>query len=143
MTSWRDHVRLLAIFHYVLGGLTLLFSLLPALYIAMGLAMVGGAFGRDRSGDPPPEVFGWFFAAIGGALLLFVLGFAALLFVTGRFLQRERHWTFCIVIAALACAFFPFGTVLGVFTILVLSKDEVRAAFAAPTALSATPQPPP
>ena len=31
--------------------------------------------------------------------------------------------------AALSCAFFPFGTVLGVFTIIVLQKDSVRQLF--------------
>ncbi len=134
MTSSRDHVRLLAIFHYVLGGLTTLFSLFPIFYIAMGLAFVNGAFDKG-GGQPPPPALGWIFVAMGAFTLVLVLGFAALVLVAGRFLQRERHWTFCIVIAALSCAFFPLGTTLGVFTILVLSKDEVKAAFSAPRPL--------
>jgi hypothetical protein len=32
-------------------------------------------------------------------------------------------------VAALCCAFFPFGTVLGVFTILVLVRPSVKALF--------------
>jgi hypothetical protein len=33
--------------------------------------------------------------------------------------------------AAVSCAFFPFGTVLGVLTILTLSRPEARALFPA------------
>lgn len=143
MPSWRDHVRLLAVFHYVLGGLTLLFSALPGFYIAMGLAFVSGAFPKGKGGERPPEAFGWIFVAIGALMLLVVLGYAALVFVAGRFLQKERHWTFCVVVAALSCAFFPFGTVLGVFTILILAKDEVKAAFAPPLLAREAPPPAP
>jgi hypothetical protein len=34
-----------------------------------------------------------------------------------------------MVIAALLCMFMPFGTVLGVFTIIVLVRDSVKALF--------------
>src|SRR5512133_3441990 len=130
MTSSRDHVRLLGIFHYVLGGLTAAFAILPVLYMTLGFAFVSGAF-DDKSSNPPPPGFGWIFVAFGGFMLVIVLAVAALLILAGRFLQRERHWTFCLVVAAISCAFFPLGTTLGVFTILVLSKDEVKASFAA------------
>ena len=35
---------------------------------------------------------------------------------------------FCLVIAAVQCAFVPFGTVLGVFTIVALQKPKRTAA---------------
>ena len=43
--------------------------------------------------------------------------------------QRRRH-TFCVVMAAIGCAFMPFGTVLGIFTLIVLTKPTVRSLFA-------------
>jgi hypothetical protein len=43
-------------------------------------------------------------------------------------LARKRR-KFYIVIAAICCAVFPLGTPLGVFTILVLSRPEVKAMF--------------
>lgn len=51
--------------------------------------------------------------------------------IAGRFLALARHWTFCLVVAALSCAFFPFGTVLEVFSIIALSESESKAVFAA------------
>lgn len=125
------HLRLLATFHYVLAGLAAVFALLPALYIAMGVAVLSGAIPVPRGGTAPPPALAWFFVGLGAALMLVVLVYVVLLVVAGRFLGRTRRWTFCVVVAALSCAFFPFGTVLGVFTIVFLVKPEVRAAFEA------------
>ena len=49
--------------------------------------------------------------------------------LAGRYLTQHRSYIFCLVMAALSCAFFPFGTVLGVFTIVLLQKDAVRQLF--------------
>jgi hypothetical protein len=54
---------------------------------------------------------------------------AGFLAIAGRCLARARHWTFCVVMAAISCAFFPFGTVLGVFTIVALAKPEAKELF--------------
>ena len=42
--STSHHLGLLSIFHYVLAGLGALFSLVPAMYVVMGVAMVSGVF---------------------------------------------------------------------------------------------------
>jgi predicted membrane channel-forming protein YqfA (hemolysin III family) len=128
--STENHVRLLSIFHYVLAGLVALFSLLPVAYVAFGVAMLSGAL-DDGRGNAPPRAVGWMVIALGAVMLLAGATYVALVAVAGRFLARRRHWTFCIVVAALSCTVFPFGTVLGVFTIIVLSKDEVKRAFEA------------
>ena len=36
---------------------------------------------------------------------------------------------YCLVVAAIECLFIPFGTVLGVFTIVVLNRSSVRSLF--------------
>lgn len=126
MGAPRDDIHLLSIFHWVLAGLAALFSALPLLYVAMGVAMLQGKFdGRNQ----PPPFFGWMMVVMGIALMLLGLGYAALVAYAGRCVGRTRHWTFVIVVAALSCAFFPFGTVLGAFTIIVLSKPEVKSLF--------------
>lgn len=127
--STRDQLRLLAIFHYVLAGLSALFAFFPAIYLVMGVAFLRGGDWMKGPGEPPPPFVGWMMIAFGTAMMLFAFGYVALLILAGRFIQAQRHWTFCIVVAALSCAFFPFGTVLGVFTIIVLSRQEVKDAF--------------
>jgi hypothetical protein len=66
---------------------------------------------------------------IGGVFILGGWTGAALIAWAGRCLARRMHYTYCLMMAGVACVFMPFGTVLGVFTILVLVKPGVKAAF--------------
>ena len=55
---------------------------------------------------------------------------SALIAFAGRCLRRRRRYTFCLVVAAISCAFVPFGTVLGIFTLVVLTRPGVKPMFA-------------
>jgi hypothetical protein len=129
MTAPSEQLRLLSVFHYVLAALAGLCSLLPLIYVAVGLGIVTGKLPTDGKGPPLPEAFGWLFVGMGAVAVLLGMTYGALLVVAGRCLGRARRWTFCVVMAALSCAFFPFGTVLGVFTIVALAKPEAKALF--------------
>jgi hypothetical protein len=124
---------LLAVFHYVLAGITGLFALFPVLHLAMGLWMVSGGFPEQaaKPGQAPmdPQMFGWIFVAIASVLIAFGMTLAALLAVAGRRLKQRRSHTFCLVVAGLTCMNMPLGTVLGVFTLVVLTRPGVREAF--------------
>ena len=50
-------------------------------------------------------------------------------------LQQRRRPTLCLVVAGLECMMFPFGSVLGVFTIIILLRPCVRQLFGRMTAL--------
>lgn len=124
----RDDLRLLSIFHYVLAGLAGLFALVPLLYVGFGAVILAGVLDEGQA-HPPPALLGWFVVAVGLALLVLALAFVAALVFAGWSLGRQRHWLYCMVLAGLSCAWFPFGTALGVFTLVVLSKPEVKALF--------------
>lgn len=66
------------------------------------------------------------------AVVFITLGlvFAAFVFTAGRFLARHRRYSFCLTMAGAECIFVPFGTVLGVFTIIVLMRESVKQLFA-------------
>ena len=49
--------------------------------------------------------------------------------LAGRYLLQRTHYTFCLVVAAIACLLMPFGTALGIFTIIVLMRPSVREMF--------------
>ncbi len=125
----EQHLKLLSVFHYVVAGLAALFACFPLIHLAMGLFMVlaPGRFGS--SGNPPPAFIGWFFIAIASFFILTGWTFAVLVLVAGRFLAHRSHYTFCVVMAGVECIFMPFGTVLGVFTILVLARPSAKALF--------------
>ena len=123
-----EHLRLLSIFHYVLGGLTGLFSLIPIMHVSIGIAMVSGAFGSS-SGPPPPPFMGWFFIAIGGTVILLGETLAICTILAGRYISTRQAWMFCIVVAAINCLHMPLGTALGVFSIVVLIRPEIKQLF--------------
>ena len=123
-----EHLRLLAIFHYIIGGVAALFALFPLIHVGIGLWMLlsPGNITDQQQGGPPVEMIGYLFAGVG---LLFVLigeTLAGLIIYSGRQIQRREKYLFSFVVACVMCLFIPFGTVLGVFTLLVLSRDSVK-----------------
>lgn len=134
MDQDQEHVRLLSVFHYVVAGLAALFSCFFILHVAIGIAMVTEGFE-----DGPPRVFGWLFVVVPGIFMLLGWALAVCLFIAGRYLAAMRHRTFCLVMAAISCLFMPFGTVLGVFTIIVLMRPSVVELFATEAGLPPRP----
>ena len=131
MTQEQEHLRLLSIFHSVVAGLAGLFALFPVIHLVLGLFFILGSKTLAGKGDPAPAILGWIFVII--AVVLITLGwvFAALVFTAGRFLAKRKHYMFCLVMAGIECLFMPFGTVLGVFTIIVLMREPVKELFIA------------
>jgi hypothetical protein len=123
-----EHLRLLSIFHYVMGGIVGVFSLFPIIHLGMGIAIVSGAL-PTSGGSGPPAVMGWTFIIIGGTVILFGETLAICTLLAGRYLSTRQAWLFCVIVAGMSCLNMPFGTVLGVFTILTLVKPEVKALF--------------
>ena len=62
-----EHLKLLAIFHYVVAGMTALFACIPFIHFFMGLALATGALGES---DPEAQTIGIFFIAIAGLFIL-------------------------------------------------------------------------
>jgi len=121
------NLDLLAIFHYVLGGLTILVGFFPIIHVSLGIAMLCGVFEGDN--DAPPAFVGLIFVMIGGMIMLLNWAQGVLIIIAGRKLKAKRSRTFCFVIACLECLMMPLGTILGVFTIILLSKDDVKELF--------------
>jgi hypothetical protein len=130
----EEHLRLLATFHYVLAGIAALFALFPIVHFVIGTAMVASASRRGQ-GVSLEQWMGWFFVLMSILMIVGGLAFAACLAIAGRCIAHRRRYTFCLVMAGIACLFFPVGTVLGVFTIVVLTRDSVRSLFGASKAV--------
>jgi lysylphosphatidylglycerol synthetase-like protein (DUF2156 family) len=124
----RQHLRLLSIFHYIVGGIIAFFSLIFLGHFFIGISMITSpeSFPTESSGAPLPKEFGYLFAAIGGTMVLLGEALAISTIFSGRFLSRHKKYWFSFVIACILCVFTPFGTILGVFTIIVLSRQSVK-----------------
>ncbi len=129
MQQDEEHLKLLSIFHYVVGGLAALFACFPIFHLIIGIVFIVLSAEPDAKGDVPPAFIGWLFVGIASVVMIAGWGMAACIITAGRFLAKRRHYTFCLAMAGIECAFMPFGTVLGVFTILVLVRESVKEMF--------------
>ncbi|MEM7437183.1 MAG: hypothetical protein AAF436_18655 [Myxococcota bacterium] len=128
-----------------MAGLTIL-TLIPL----VGYAMVGASLAEQISreigltmgdlsgqadidpfaaGDLPLESIGTMITALLIVSLLITLLTAVGFFLVGLKLRQRRWWTFCYLSGWGECLAFPFGTILGIFTIIVLSRPTVKQLF--------------
>ncbi len=119
-----SNLKLLAIFHYISAGL----SLLGLLFIIAHYAIMRTVFASPeiwkKSDAPPFDIIGmmkWFYLALG----LIAVIFAIINLLSGLYIQQRKNRPFSLVVAGINCIHMPLGTVLGVFTIVVLIRDSV------------------
>jgi hypothetical protein len=101
----NDTLMVIAAFHYAVGGITALFSLL--ILIA-----------RTRSFIRDDLVFG-----IAGLVV------TTIICLSGFHISKAKNRQFSLFTAALLCFIFPFGTVLGITTLIYLTKDSIKALY--------------
>ena len=119
----------------MVAGVSAFCSFFPLIYTAVGVVFVVLSHHppANPSQQPPPAALGWAFVGVG--IFLFLLGavFALVLAFAGRSLSRRKRYWFALVVACIECIFIPFGTILGVFTIIVLSRESVKTLFSIET----------
>lgn len=130
MNQDDEHLKVLSIFHYVVAGVTALFALIPVIYMIIGLVFLLAPGGFGGQAQPLPAFIGMMFITLAGFFIACGWIFAALIFLAGHFLARRKHHTFCLVIAGLECLCMPFGTALGIFSIMILTRSSVKQLFA-------------
>jgi len=126
-----EHLRLLAIFHFVAAGLSLIGVLFSLLYLVLFEVLLANpeVFAQSQQQQqqgPPPEQVMMFFR---GFLVTFVIWFlvsAVGNLLSGMFMRTRRHRAFSMIVAGINCLHIPIGTTLGVFTFVVLGRDSVR-----------------
>ncbi len=124
-----EHLNILSIANIVLACIWGFAVIFPGIYALMGL--VGMAVGAGLGGGEGTGimvvsgmfslVFGIF--AIVGAAVVTVVAMSA------HRLHHRRHYDFCFFVAILQCIMVPLGTVVGVFTLIVLNRPTVKAIF--------------
>jgi hypothetical protein len=125
----NEHLRLLSIFHCVKGGITALFACIPIIHVVIGLVFIFAPHLFGHGSNQPPAFLDWLFVILGSSFILLGWTFAVLVLIAGRCIGRRKCYTFCFVMACVECLSLPFGTVLGVFTILVPNRQSVKELF--------------
>jgi hypothetical protein len=129
MSKDEEQLRLLSIFYFIFGGLSVFGVLIGLLYVGIGLAMTNGAIPAGQGAEPPPPALGWAMVGMGAVLAVFSLLYAIGMIIAGRRLRQQRSYVLCMVMAGISCISVPIGTILGIFTIVVLGRDSVKALY--------------
>lgn len=121
----RSHLRGLSIAYYVLGGIYALVSVFYLDLVWEGIKSVAGD--PERPWASPTS--GFIEVAMGVFLFTLSECISIAMIVSGRHLTRRTGYMFSFVLACIVCTSVPIGTVLGILTIVVLSRESVKAAY--------------
>jgi hypothetical protein len=122
----EEHLRLLSLFHYIKGGITVGFSFFGLLYfVFIVLIMKVGNRENYRPNNFPTEFFSYL-VVIVGVIVTFILVFGVLQLLSAYYMRRGQNRIFSFVIGIIECLEIPYGTILGVMTIIVLSRHSVK-----------------
>ena len=136
MNQDESQLNALAIAHYVVGGVMVLVSCIPLIHVLIGSVFIWGWCGNfPETSNPPPPFFGWIFFVLGIVAFVLAQVTSILVILSGRFLMKRKRYIFSFIMACLACFFVPLGTLLGIFTIIVLSRDSVKQLYERGTTL--------
>lgn len=126
-SQYAQYANYIGLAHYGVAVFSALFACFPIGHLAIGVGMVSGRL--DTQNDPEAAFVGWLFIGIASTMMCLGWLFTAVLLYTGRCWQRKQHYTFCLIVAGVSCLFTPFGTILGVFALILLLQPEGKALF--------------
>lgn len=128
MDNEEHNLRIFKILYIIKGILTLAFSILPLLYIFLGIFI----FQKDDLSQEDAQVGGTIIIFAGSMIFLFLLVLGILTLLTAKYIGEKRNYDFVFVMAVLNCLTGILGIILGIFTILELNKPGVKRLFNKP-----------
>lgn len=123
-----EHLKLLAIFHYVSGGMAVLFSSLFFFYAGAMTLIPAEVLDTPRQPIPGVDaqlalsVITWLFGTLGALGIIYGI----LQIISGRLMMKRRRRLFSLIVAIPNVIFIPYGTILSVLTIIVLDRNSVK-----------------
>ena len=126
-TTTEKNLDLLGTFHTVFGIIGVLMGLAPLLQITISILTLSGMLNLAEAFEVElPEWFGYSFLILGIASFVISQTTACLILYSGRQLKKRRKRRLSFVVACGLCLAFPLGTILGIFTLIILNQDETK-----------------
>lgn len=128
----QRHLSTVSVLHYVYGAVVCLGGLGLLTLVMLGHFLQSDWIAEQSQGDGPPAWVGGLLGALGWTLFIVVELKGLLNLVSAILIGQRRGRVFSMVVAALDCLAVPFGTALGIYTLIVLENDGVREQYALP-----------
>jgi hypothetical protein len=128
-----EHLKLLGIFHYIWGALSLIGGLcIGGYFLVIGIVLMSSPPSSTSSEDSAaPGVVGGIMIGVGVVLFLIVVVYGILtLMAGGKYRKHQGGYWFCFILAivTLVIGGIP-GIALGIFSLIVLSRESVKTLF--------------
>ena len=125
-----EHLKLLGIFHYIWGALSLIGGIfIGGYFLVIGIILMNNPPTSTSSEDSgTASMAGGILIAVGVVLFLVVVVYGILtLMAGGKYRKHQGGYWFCFILAivTLVIGGIP-GIVLGIFSLIVLSRDSVK-----------------
>ncbi|XMO87109.1 hypothetical protein AAFN75_02210 [Algibacter sp. AS12] len=128
MEAAKNNLNTFRVLYLVKGILTLCFSIVFIIYGCLGF-LIGAMAENSDTNTELPFNFGWIFAIIGGIGLLFCITIGVLTLLASKYIKNLKNYNFIFVIAVVNCLTGILGIVLGIFTLIEMSKPEIKTLF--------------
>ena len=111
------------------------FRLLPYLYLLLAalvlLSMIAVLLSMKTVIEEPAQQLSQSRQLVARAVLLFIGGGLSIAYTLNAiFLLRKTNRKASIVLSLISCLGFPLGTIIGVVSLLVLTRHEIKAEYA-------------
>jgi hypothetical protein len=123
-----QHLKLLVIFHFIYAGLSVFYMAFLFLHYMIMSTVFSNPHMFDNARQPPPfdpvqfiHAFMWFYVFMGAWGLISLIANIT----SALCLRARKNRMLSLVVAGLNCIGVPFGTALGVCTIIVLIRPSV------------------
>ncbi|TRO66850.1 hypothetical protein [Christiangramia sabulilitoris] len=121
-----DHnLGIFKILYIIKGIIILLFSILPLIFLIFGAVL----FQENQYSSDDSAFGGIMIMIIGCTLFLFLFVLGILTMLTAKYLGEKKNYDFIFVMAIINCLTGILGIIMGIFTILELTKPDVKRLF--------------
>jgi hypothetical protein len=121
------HVKVIAVLFLIFGAL----SLIGVFFASLVFSVLAGLAGA--SGEEGAPIGAAVLGLTGVAMSAVFLAFAIPAFAAGYGLLKVRSWgrILAIILAAIALTKIPFGTIFGIYALVIMFNKETERLFAA------------
>ena len=105
---------------------------LPLIHITVGFLLATGSIPMENANQSESGLsllIGGLFVLVGFLVMAMIFTFSFFSWKCGEWILKREKYVGVTICAAIACTSVPLGTLLGVFTLIVINRPQVKAEF--------------
>lgn len=126
MSRVGEQMKVLSIFHYIVGALYGLYFLVVGVTVVVTPMLIptGPTSGPGAMPAGARQTMVLITGAMGGAIALVALVYTVMTIWSGICIAKRRRRHLSLVMASVNLLAFPFGTALGIFAFVLLRRED-------------------